>query len=106
MNVIINEFKKNEKGKRKIVYYNLERRCAYTLKFGVWTGVPPLDCKEVKQRFDTVKVASMIKEELAYYSTKLKRYNEIISRDTATIDDKNEYTRIVKTLHYLNNWTL
>jgi hypothetical protein len=104
MNVIINERFKDPNGKYRMRYYNLERKKAYTLKFGKWTKVIPMHCVEVKQRFDPIHVAALILAEVDYYNSQMKKYVGIINNPDCTSEDKNEYIRIMKTLHYLNNY--
>ena len=106
MNVIINERFKDSNGEYRIRYYNLGRKCTYTLKFGKWTKVIPMHCVEVKQRFDPIYVGALIFTEIDYYNVQMKKYAAIVNNPDCTSEDKNEYIRIMKTLHYLNNYKL
>jgi len=106
MNLVLNELKKDEKGKTYIQYYNLEKKTSYRLKFGKWNKVPPMHSEEIKLRFDPIYVAALILTEIEHYTNQMKIYSEKVVKDSCTTEDKNEYTRIIKTLHYLNNYTL
>jgi len=104
-NVVLNEIFK-ENGKYKIRYYNLDRKVAYTLSFGRWKKVIPIPCKEIKQRFDPIYVAALIATEIDYLKDKMNKYSVIVNSPEVTTTDKTEYAKIMKTLHYLNNYTL